>query len=68
MIQQRYLSDGTPVEVVKREKNEAGLNEVQIKPVGKDRFESGVNPWILECYLLSESPQPESEKSDRGTL
>lgn len=68
MNEPRYLSDGTPVKVIRREKNEAGLNEVQIKPLGKERFDSGVNPWILECYLLSENPQPESTDSDKQTL
>lgn len=65
MGQQRYLSDGTPVEVIRGQSNEAGLNEVQIKPLGKETFESGVNPWIMECYLLSEPPYPESENSEQ---
>lgn len=68
MSEQRYLSDCTPVEVVRRRNNEAGLNEVQIKPLGKEHFDSGVNPWILECYLLSERPQPESANNGKGTL
>lgn len=59
MSEQKFLSDGTPVEVLRKAKNEAGLNEVQIKPLDKESFDSGVNPWILECYLLTERPQPD---------
>lgn len=68
MSEQKYLSDGTPVEVVRRERNEAGLNEVQIKPIDKESFESGINPWILECYLLSERPYPEPTINEKQEL
>lgn len=65
MSEKRYLVDGTPVEVIRTQIGASGLYEAQIKPVDKEAFESGVNPWIMECYLLSKPPYAESENNDQ---
>lgn len=46
------LLDGLVVEIVSEGRDECGFLYYQVKPVGKDSFDSGVNPWVRSFSIV----------------